>query len=266
MDWLPGLDFSVFGHWLAQASPPAPDQVELLKSQIEFLKDANAALADNFARYVDTVNASLTVAGFVLSAITLLGGVLFGKSLWEFRRTLQGVNQEVERRVRQRVEQEVAVVVQNRIDKLEAVLAREAILGNVSLSYIIPTDATGIDAAKLAFALKVLNTRGFQTFPKYLPALQNPSQAAELPKFTSDIVVLDLVNTGLPVDQYETVIEGAIAKTPKQQASLIIYLSGRSNAIATATNQGHYCSAANSPLTLVARVTEAAYVADAIKR
>ena len=263
MDYLAVLHLSHVGHWFAQA---ANADVELLKSQIEFLKEANAALADNFERYVDTVNTSLTVTGGVLSAITLLGGVLFGKSLWEFRRTLQGVNKEVEKRVRQRVEQEVALVVQNRIDKLEAVLAREMIISNVTLSYIIPATATMVDIAKVEFALKVLDTRGFRAFPKYLPELQDVARTANLPDFTGDVVVLDLSNTILSRDAYEGVIERAIAKLPLQKAILVIHAAGRFTAIDTATTQGHYCLPANSLVTLPARSVEAAYIADAINR
>ena len=47
--------------------------------------------------------------------------------------------------MRQRVEQEVALVVQNRIDKLEAVLAREMIISNVTLSYIVSATAAMVD-------------------------------------------------------------------------------------------------------------------------
>ena len=263
MDWLPALHLSDLRHLLSQTTPA---DVELLKSQIEFLKDANAALADNFDRYVSTVNSSLTVAGFVLSAITILGGVVFGKSLWDFRRTLQGVTQEVERRVRQRVEQEVALVVQNRIDKLEAVLAREAIVSNVTLSYIVPAVSSMVDSGKVEFALKVLDTRGFRTFPKYLPELQASDTAAALPMFSTDVVILDLSNTTLERDGYDGVIERAIAKLPLQKAVLVVHAAGRFAAIDTATTAGHYCIPANSLVTLPARGVEAAYIADAINR
>lgn len=263
MDCLAALHLPHVGHWLAQAANP---DVELLKSQIEFLKEANAALADNFERYVDTVNATLTAAGVVVSVITLFGGVVFGSSLLDFRRTLQGVTQEVEKRVRQRVEQEVAVVVQNRIDKLEAVLARETIISNVTLSYIIPTTAAMVDNNKVNFALKVLDTRGFRAFPKYLPELQDANRALHLPDFTGDIVVLDLSNTTLNRDTYEGVIERAIAKLPLQKAVLVIHAAGRFTAIDKATDQGHYCLPANSLVTLPARSVEAAYIADAINR
>ncbi|ESA32792.1 hypothetical protein N836_24225 [Leptolyngbya sp. Heron Island J] len=67
-------------------------------------------------------------------------------------------------------------------------------------------------------------------------------------------------------DAYETVVKGAIAKLPKQQAALVVYIPTNINAIRSATQDGHYCSAANSPLTLVARVVEAGYVADASNR
>ncbi len=258
--------------WLTQVflyfrlSQTTPADVERLNNQIDFLKDANAALADNFTRYVDTVNASLTVAGFVLTAITLLGTVVFGKSLWDFRRTLQGVNQEVENRVRQRVEQEVALVVQSRIDKLEAILAREVTLSRVSLCYILPTTANDADSERVAFALRVLNARGFNPIPRYLPTLQTAAQGDRLPNFSQDVVVLDMASTTLPDASKEEIVANTLAKVPRQQAALVVYSPGRFEAISKGTADGHYCSAANSPLTLVARVTEAGYVADAIRQ
>ena len=260
MDWL--LTFLPYP-WLSQTNPA---DIELLTQQIDFLKDANAALADNFARYVDTVNASLTVAGFVLTAITLLGAVVFGKSLWDFRRTLQGVNQEVETRVRQRVEQEVALVVQSRIDKLEAILAREVTLSRITLGYILPAAANDTHSENVAFSTRVLTARGFQLSPRYLPALQSVATSTPLPPFTQNVIVLDLASTQLSLSEKEDIITRTLSKIPHQQAALVVYSPGRFDAVTKATEAGHYCSAANSPLTLVARVIEAGYVAEAIRQ
>ena len=254
-------------HSLAQTTPPQPTpaELELLKEQISFLKEANATLADSFVRYVNTVNASITIAGFVLTAITLLGTVVFGKSLWDFRRTLQGVNTEVEQRVRQKVEQEVALVVQNRIDKLEAILTREITLSRVTLTYLLPAAANTVNAENVAFALRVLQARGFQTTPRYLSALQSQSQTELLPDFSTDVVVLDLTSTAFSDSLKEDIITRTLTKIRKQQTALIVYSPGYFNAVKTATNDSHFCNAANSPLTLVARVIEAGYVADAAK-
>lgn len=252
----------------APVTPTAPTStsvdVELLKAQIDFLKTANDSLASSFAQYVTTINLSLAIGGIAFGAITLLGGVLFGQNLWEFRRTLAGVNKEVEETVRQRVQQEVAVVVRNRVERLEAMLAREDLPGRMTVDYVLPVAQAQSDAQKTEqkIAQKGLERRGFRVFPKFLPELQQDDTAVKLPNFAADIVVLDLYN--VQVEETEQIIQRVVSKVPKSKGVSIIHLSGRSARMDELTREGHYCSAANGPLTLVARVLEAAYVMDAI--
>lgn len=203
------------------------------------------------------MNISLSIVAFVLTAITLFGAVLFGKSLKDFYDTLKNIRRDVDGIVRQQVEQEIGVVIRNRVDRLETILAREAILGRVTVDYVIPTDQLQI----LPPELKFLQTRGFQTTPKIIA----PTQLASLP-LPADVIVLDLFNAGITTEaQAEPIITTLISKLPYKQAVLVVYIVGfHSQTLNTVIANGHLCIPAQSPLSLVGRVIDAAYVADAL--
>jgi len=50
-----------------------------------------------------------------------------------------------------------------------------------------------------------------------------------------------------------------------RQASLVVYGSEQYQAVRDLIDQGVYCGGSNGPLTFIARVLEAAYMADAVK-
>jgi hypothetical protein len=120
----------------------------------------------------------------------------------------------------------------------------------------------------LTFLQKVLQRRGFkQIQTKFVPELLSAEATRQLPLFSGDVVVLDLHHGELTDNQVEQVINNIATRVPFQQSTLVVYLVGRrSQALNELPQQGHYSVPANSPLSLVGRVVEAAYVADAIKR
>ncbi|NJN59006.1 MAG: hypothetical protein HC879_16665 [Leptolyngbyaceae cyanobacterium SL_5_9] len=239
-------------------TPPTagPADIELLRSQLEFLQNANASLDESFSNYVSTVNTSLTIVGIVLTAITLFGAVLFGKSLLDFNRTLRNINTEVDGIVRRQVEREVGARIQNRLDRLEDILRREAILGHITVDYVLPVAQLN----SLPDEVKFLQRRGFQTAPRFISADQINSAT-----LIGDVVVLDLFRSGIARDQADSIIEAIAPRIPAKQSVLVVYVIGHSEAVTRIMKTGQYCVAANSPLSFIGRVVDAAYVADALR-
>ncbi|NEQ34137.1 MAG: hypothetical protein F6K04_24635 [Leptolyngbya sp. SIO4C5] len=264
MDWLfDGLNV------VAQAapSPPTADELELIKQQMAFLQDANAALNATFDRYVSMVQLTLATAGGIVGVVAVLGAAVSIKSLQDFYGTLRSI----EGKVREAVDRQIAVALRSdrsRLKRLEAILAREDIPERMRVDYVVPIATPQQRPQSLSFLLEVLQRRGFQPILKYEPAFQDPVAAQQRPSFKTDIVVLDLHHAGIDqdLDQANAVIQAIAAKVPSQRAALVVYGSARFyQAIADLTQRGDYCGASNNPLSLVARVLEAAYVVDAVK-
>lgn len=257
------------------------DELELLKAQY-------AGLADTFERYIGLVEGALAVAGIAVTAVLAVAAWFFRNSLNEFHQTLQGINEEVERtvqqrvqiavadsiqnqqaaiatEVQQRVQREVGLVVRSRIDRLEDVLKREAILSTIKVDYILPVSEPPGWPQNLGFLLKVLESRGFQTLPRFIPAFQQEASAQDMPMLTGDVVVLDLENAQVSDDRRDQIIRWVAQKVPFQKATLVVYTTGRHQAINELPAAGHYCVGANSPLSLVGHAVNAAYVADVVK-
>lgn len=256
--------------WLAQAAPPAPgptaDELALIKQQMAFLQEANGALVASFDRYVKMVQLILAAAGSIVGIVAVLGAAVSIKSLRDFYATLKGV----EGKVREAVDQEVAIALRRdrrRLTRLEAILTREDIPERIRLDYVIPVQAPARRPGSLKVLLDVLQRRGFNVVPQYDSAFQDEQAAQQRPMFEADIVVLDLHHAGLDqdVDQANQVIHAIAAKVPSQQAALVVYGNGQYGAVRELVQRGDYCGASNGPLSFVARVLEAAYVADAVK-
>jgi hypothetical protein len=274
MDWLHfGLDLVQPMHWLAQTSPsatpttaPTADELALIKQQMTFLKDANASLAASFDRYIKMVQLTLATAGGIVGVVAFLGAALSIKSLRDFYDTLRSV----EGKVREAVDQEVSLALRRdrrRLNRLEAILAREDIPERISIEYLVPTTSPQRRQKSLDVLLEILERRGFNAVLRHEPNFQDPNLAQQQPMFNVDIVVLDLHHAGIDQDKDKanTTIKAVSDKMPFQQSSLVVYGSGQYSALWDLITQEVYCGASNGPLTFVARVLEAAYVADAIK-
>jgi|GEM_PF-2785403 len=269
MDWLPHFNILNSLSWLAQT----PTEVELLKSQIQFLEganaslqEANASLAKTFEHYVNMVKLSLGVAGGIVGIVAILGTVVSIKSLKDYYATLKNINSQV----RKQVNEEIAIALQiesRRLNRFTKLLAREGIPERIALDYIVPAAAPRSRPKSLNILLKVLEGRGFSPLPKFDPTLQFPTPGPQSLQLKADVVVLDLQHGGIDRDleTANTTIHAVAARIPHQQAALVVY--GRERfyeAVAELNGADEYCGASNSPLSLVARVLEAAYVVDAL--
>ncbi|MGP1383442.1 MAG: hypothetical protein ACTS2F_07755 [Thainema sp.] len=273
MDWLPWLDVAHSLHWLSQTPTPTPPpnptatELELLRQQIDFLKEANASLDKNFERYVNMMQLSIGVAGGVILA---LGAALSVKNLNDFNSALRGINS----KVREAVDQRIAVAIRSerqRLNRLEAVLDREDTPERITIDYVVPAQKSRQPKKELNILLKILENRGFGTFLKYESEFQDPNSTQHKSEFGADVVVLDLHHAGLDnntdKDKAEAVIRAVGAKLRSTEPSaLVVYGNGYFDAVTQLNRDDKYCGASNTPLTFVARVLEAAYVVDAVKR
>ncbi|NEQ44333.1 MAG: hypothetical protein F6K00_12560 [Leptolyngbya sp. SIOISBB] len=164
------------------------------------------------------------------------------------------------------MQREVGLVVRSRIDRLEDVLKREAILSTIKVDYILPIAEPPAWPQNLGFLLRVLESRGFQTLPQFMPAFQQAASAQNLPPLTGDVVVLDLENAHIDDEQRDRIIRWVAEKVPFQRSTLVAYTTGRHQAINELPAAGHYCVGANSPLSLVGHAVNAAYIADVVKQ
>lgn len=258
MDWISAI---------AQTPAPTAQELELLRQQIDFLKEANTDIEDTFARYVNMVQLTVATAGGIVGVVAVLGTAVSIKSLQDFRATLKSVNI----RVRDEVEQAIAIALRQerqRLRRLEGILAREDIPERLSLTYLVPRARPQRQLPSLTRLLDILAGRGFQPKLSFQPGFSDPVTAQQQPDLTTDIVVLDLYHGGFALDteRANPTIQAVAAKLPSQQAALVVYGNARFyQAVTDLTERGEYCGASNNPLSLVARVLEAAYVIDAVR-
>lgn len=257
MDWSSSWFPDLWALLLTQATPtpspsPAaidPATVELLKSQLQFLQDANNRLTTSFNIYVALI--STVTALFVAIAA------------WFFKRTLSEAKQEVDQLVKAEVKRQVATSVKNRVDYLEQVLQREEVLGLVTVDYVLQTVSR-----ILPDEYRLLNGR--------FPRIQ--FRRLDSRDFRGDVVVLDLVQYAAKAQELsETEVAEvlqAIASKLSPDSVLVIYVRGRYKAIEQLGQPAKpeenrisiaYYASANAPIPLVGMVVNAAYVAYALR-
>jgi hypothetical protein len=260
MNWLQILLASdLWAIVLAQATPtpsPSPSPraidpatVELLKSQLQFLQDANSRLTTSFNIFVALISAVTTF--FVAIAA------------WLFKRTLTEAKQEVDQLVKAEVKRQIAVSVKDQVDYLEQALQREKVLSLVTVDYVLQTISR-----VLPVEYRLLNAR--------FPRLQ--FRKLDSRDFRGDVVVLDLVSyqsRTAELDETEVAeVLQAIAPKLSPESVLVIYVRGRYRAIEQLAQPADplqnrrsipYYASANAPIPLVGAVVNAAYVADALR-
>jgi hypothetical protein len=271
LTWL--LQISLF---IAQATPsptttpkPSPTSgtdVELLKTQIQFLQDANTRLNNSFGSFVSAINLSFVVFGLIFAIVGAISIYLFNQSLKEARQMVRG---EVERKL----QASVSEVVGQQVDKLKQILDREEVLGNISVDYVLPQNqALAVDDYPEEYQL--LAERGFKA--------TRILDASKRIKISGNVVVLDLVNYKLISDSekgslkeaeipdlIETRVSDKINKIVAvlpNKAVLIVYIrpgKQRINAIDELSQKVKYYASANTPVNLMGTVVDSAYVADA---
>lgn len=264
--------------FIAQASPsPIPTSkpsaspgadVELLKSQIQFLQDANTRLNNSFGSFVSAINLSFVVFGIIVGVASTIGLYFFNQSLKDAKLFIR---EEVERRLKTVVDEKVGQEVSN----LKQVLDREKIISDINLDYLIPSQqAILVDDYPEEY--EFLTARGFKT-TRFL-------DASKRIKFYGEVVVLDLVNYSLITDtdknnktdvEIAQIIETRIAnilnkfvnKLPSKSVLVVYVRPGkqRINSIDELANRVKYYASANTPVNLMGVVVDSAYVAHAWK-
>jgi rhodanese-related sulfurtransferase len=247
---------------------PVPD-VELLKSQIQFLQDANTRLNNSFGSFVGAINVSFAVLALILGVAGAISVYLFNQSLKEAR---QLVRQEVERRL----QTSVSEVVGQQVSNLQQILDREKVVGGISIDYVIPQQQPLIPD-DYPEEYQLLTQRGFQS--------AKIVDAAKRIKLSGDVVILDLVNYQLVADteknnlteiEVNKLVEDRVANQLKKlldvlpnKAVLVVYIrpgKQRINAIDGLSQKVKYYASANTPVNLIGTVVDSAYVADAWKK
>lgn len=262
MDWLPSIDFSHL--WdLVIAQTPTPtasplatpaknlNDIELLKSQLEFLKATNGQLGESFNRFVGAMQFTLVVFAF-------LGGFLayvFGKNLDDAKKVASQT-------IKQEIDNHIAGLVKQEVRNVKRTLLRERVISSTIVDYYLPSSDRETNEYKL------LKAREFQDVQFW-----NKTRLPQ--RFSGDVCVLDLENstdsTGqkfseLPPDKREEtaklIIDEFLQILP-QTATLVIYVAPPAlKAINNTALQGRYYAPANTAITLVGMVADAAYVAN----
>ena len=231
---------------LVQVSPPSPKtalptDVDLLKSQLEFLKYTNTLF---------------------LGFLVFVGGLL----AWFFNKSLEDAKRLANQIVRQEVESQIATQVRDTVTvEIEAVkrtLLRERVIGSTLVAYYLP------DASSEPHELKLLRTRNFQDVQliKHVSALQESR---------ADVIVLDLENWEVTAAQrFSALPEDEREKQAKQQIDAVLNLNALHRSVVLiiyirltvkylyAVPKNRYVLAANNPVTLIGTIADAAYVAD----
>jgi hypothetical protein len=216
----------------------APQPVNL--ETVEFLKGQFQSLTSTFNIYVGLVSA--------------VSALFVGFAAYFFKRTLSEAKQEVRQMVREAVQIEIAATIKRRVDILEQVLEREEVPGLVSVDYVMQ-DISGSRPKEY----RLLQAR----FPR-LKARRLDSR-----KFTSDVVVLDLVSyrpngPNLSEAEVEQVLN-EVADKMALESVLAVYIVGHYKAINNLGKKVEYVTPANGPTQLLGNVMNLAYVAYALR-
>ena len=268
MDLLTSIDIShIWDIVIAQTPTPTPtpsptsnpaqsaNEIELLKSQLEFLKATNGQLGQSFNRFV-------TAMQFTLVAFAFLGGFLayaVGKNLDDAKKLAsQLINREVENKI--------ADIVQSEVESVKRSLGRERVIAYTVVDYYLPSNDTTEPAD-----CKLLRTRGFDKV-KFWNQRKKPR------KPVGDVFVLDLINSGLLQAKEFQGLSKDEAKEKREarvkeqidivldwldkNTVLVIYIDGFSEEVKNlGTRVDYYYAATNSSITLLGIVADSAYVA-----
>ncbi len=265
MDWLPSIDLShLWDLVIAQTPTPTPspvltpaknlNDIELLKSQLEFLKATNGQLGESFNRFVAAMQFTLGVFAFLGVFLSFV----VGKNLDDAKKVAsQLINREVENKI--------ADLVQYEVENVKRSLQRERVIGSTVVDYYLPSDDNEPHDYKL------LQQRGFKDVRFY-----NRQKIPKQP--IGDVFVLDLINLNLFSGQEFARLSKEDAENKREEkvkiqidsilpwmkrtTVLVIYVKGRFREIDNlATRVDYYYVAVNAPISLMGIVADSAYVA-----
>ena len=271
MGWFALVDPSLWLHSvLLQVPTPSsksavsPD-VELLKSQLEFLKaenarsvadfgermklivDENKSLSESFKTFVATMQ-------FVLVVFGALGAFI----VYVFKQNLEDARKVAQEMINQKVDQRISEIVDEKVEYVRRSLGRERVIDATAIDYLL------LDGAEPK-EVGLLRTRGFQSI-RFCEAI------GLLRRDVGDIVVVDLEHwqpdgkTGflqMAKDEREArakVLLREVLDVISPQSILVVYVSDRVEALGTLPKTKTIVPA-NSTITLVGTVADAAYVA-----
>lgn len=263
MDWLISIDIFHLGDWIIAQSPtpiplPTPakniNDIELLKSQLEFLKATNGQLSESFNKFVGAMQFTLVVFAF-------LGGFLayvFGKNLDDAKKIASQV-------IRQEIDNKVADLVKSEVATVTRTLQRERVIASTVVDYYLPSNDLETNDCKL------LQKRGFQKV-RFWNQRRQPKNPI------GDVFILDLINSNLLSGQEFAGLSDTDATNKREEkvkeqvdlvlnwlekaTVLVIYVKGRYREIDNlATRVDYYYVSANAPVSLMGIVTDSAYVA-----
>jgi hypothetical protein len=244
-------EFSFLSLIVAQTPPtptPSPD-LELIKQQMEFLKDANSQLTESFNAFIGTLNLAFVVMGIFLGILGIVGTFFYGKTLNDIRESVYTV-------VDKEVNRIVSQTIRARVDYLQKVLEREEVIGWITIDYLLPTNQPMPPPPEF----KLLQKRGFQD-------VKIRYQVSASRRRSRDILVLDLVNDQLPDSEITTVVNQVIDNLVPTSV-LVVYVSGFSPAIEELKKRKRveYYTVANNRISLISAAVNCAYIADALRQ
>ncbi len=262
IDLLPHLDITSIWHLIlaqttpspAPTTPPTTDEIELLKSQLEFLKEANGRLSDNFSQFISAIQVVFVLFG-VAGAIA---AYFLGQNFKEFKELSNQAVQEAVKRVRQDTEAQIATLVMTEVTNVERTLRRERVISSTLVDYYRP----GSDQTTKEFSL--LQARRFQN-------VRPVKELDDIRRSPGDVVVLDLQNWILPSSQAFIDLPDADRElNAKQQIDGLLNVLPTSAVVVVYTRitikhlysiSNRYVLPANNPVTLVGNAVDGAYVA-----
>ncbi|MEQ9671430.1 hypothetical protein [Coleofasciculus sp. G2-EDA-02] len=244
-------DFSFLSLIVAQTPPtpiPSPD-LELIKQQMEFFKDANSQLTESFNAFIGTLNLAFVLMGIFLGILGIVGTFFYGK-------TLNDIKQSVNNIVDQEVNRIVSQTIRAKVDYLQKVLEREEVIGWITIDYLLPTN----QSVRPPQEFKLLQKRGFQD-------VKIRYRVPDSRRRSRDILVLDLVNHQLPDSEIVTVINQVIDNLAPTSV-LIVYVSGISKPVEELKKgkKVEYYTVANNRISLISAAVNCAYIADALRQ
>ena len=271
MGWFALVDPSLWLHSvLLQVPTPSsksavsPD-VELLKSQLEFLKAENARVVADFGERMKLIvdeNKSLSESfkTFVMTMqfVLVVFGALGAFIVYVFKQNLEDARKVAQEMINQKVDQRISELVAEKIEYVRRSLGRERVIDATAIDYLL------LDGAEPK-EVGLLRTRGFQSI-RFCEAI------GLLRRDVGDIVVVDLEHwqpdgkTGflqMAKDEREArakVLLREVLDVISPQSILVVYVSDRVEALGTLPKTKTIVPA-NSTITLVGTVADAAYVA-----
>ncbi|MHC5860023.1 hypothetical protein [Nostoc sp.] len=253
---------------IAQTSTPTPtpspvltpaknlnNDIELLKSQLEFLKNTNVQLGESFNKFVAAMQFTLGIFAFLGVFLSFF----VGKNIEDAKKVAsQLINREVENKITD--------LVQSEVESVKRSLQRERVIGSTIVDYYLPSNDT-IEPNDC----KLLRTRGFDKV-RYWNQKKKPK------KPVGDIFVLDLINSkllegqeflGLSKEDAENKREDKVKEQINlaldwldKNTVLVIYVKGRYREIDNlAARVDYYYIPVNAPISLLGIVADSAYVA-----